>query len=86
LRNVTHSGAACEDAQSDALKRPFAGFSIPAENLAIMFTDIVDFTAKTSQQSREENARMAAAQKKLGIFDSCKAAAAKAALRKLEKP
>jgi hypothetical protein len=33
-----------------------------------------------------EPLKTAAAQKKLGIFDSCEAAAAKAALRKLEKP
>lgn len=35
------------------------------ENLAIMFTDIVGFTAKTSRQSREENAQMLAQHDKL---------------------
>jgi len=60
LANVTHSGAADEVAQSEVRERPSAGVSVPAENLAIMFTDIVGFTAKTSHQSREENARMMA--------------------------
>ncbi len=37
-----------------------SSFKPPTENLAIMLTDIVGFTEKTSRQTREENARMLA--------------------------
>jgi len=42
---------------------PDAGARVPAvrtENLAIVFTDIVGYTARTSRQTREENARLLA--------------------------
>jgi serine/threonine-protein kinase len=43
------------------LSPPATAFGIPAPrsaNLAIMFTDIKDFTLKSARQTREENARM----------------------------
>jgi len=42
---------------SDAEARPAA---LRTENLAIVFTDIVGYTARTSRQTREENARLLA--------------------------
>jgi class 3 adenylate cyclase len=60
LANVTHSRATSVEAQSHAADHRSAVLEIPAENLAIMFTDIVGFTAKTARQSREQNARMMA--------------------------
>jgi serine/threonine-protein kinase len=41
----------------DAGQRPVA---VRTENLAVVFTDIVGYTARTGRQSREENARMLA--------------------------
>lgn len=44
---------------SEVIRRPLL-FAPATQNVAIMLTDIVGFTAKTSRQSREENARMLA--------------------------
>src|SRR5215471_11857343 len=41
----------------DTGQRPVA---VRTENLAVVFTDIVGYTARTGRQSREENARMLA--------------------------
>ncbi len=49
------SGASPTTAESEA--RPTA---LRTENLAIVFTDIVGYTARTSRQTREENARLLA--------------------------
>ena len=58
--------SALPDAESLPGPDPTAGepglrpVAVRTENLAVVFTDIVGYTARTGQQSREENARMLA--------------------------
>ena len=51
------SGSGASPTTADGEARPTA---LRTENLAIVFTDIVGYTARTSRQTREENARLLA--------------------------